>query len=69
MDLKLYSKKEQSVGKLLESEYNNQTKNLSEQSNIQNVKVYDVVKVAAAISSRLTMRLKMIPLYILVLSI
>ena len=35
MDLKLYSKKEQSVGKLLESEYNNQTKNLSEQSNIQ----------------------------------
>lgn len=44
MDLKLYSKKEQSVGKLLESEYNNQTKNLSEQSNIQNVKVYDVVK-------------------------
>ena len=37
MDLKLYSKKEQSVGKLLESEYNNQTKNLSEQSNIQNV--------------------------------
>ena len=44
MDLKLYSKKEQSVGKLLESEYNNQTKNLSEQSNIQNVKVYDIVK-------------------------
>lgn len=38
MDLKLYSKKEQSVGKLLESEYNNQTKNLSEQSNISECK-------------------------------
>ena len=44
MVLKLYSKKEQTIGKLLEQEYTNQYQLLSGQANIQNVKVYDVVK-------------------------
>lgn len=44
MDLKLYSKKEQSIGKLLEQEYNTQYQFLSSQPSVQNLKVYDVVK-------------------------